>query len=201
MPPKTRKSKSSISRAPVPRRISPTDRASALERHSRKCVICRHRDCDAIETAFLYWQSPHIITRQFKLPDWRSIYRHAHATGLYQQRRHDLRSPLEKIIERSDEAEVRASDVIQAIRAYACLNDSGEWIEPASRVIHYSSGPRGVAAPPPASNAAEACDEVAEVIEDMPLPARSAARHNSESQDLHPCRPRNSSPSISGRVS
>jgi len=101
-------------------------------------------------TPFLYWQSPHIIARKFKLPDWRSIYRHAHATGLYEQRRQDFRSPLEKIIERSDEAEVRASDVIQAIRVYACLN------EPASRVIHYSRGPRGVAAPPPASNASTA---------------------------------------------
>jgi len=188
MSPKTRKSKSSIPLAPVPRKISPPDRASALERHSRKCVICRHRDCDAIEAAFLYWQSPHIITRKFKLPDWRSIYRHAHATGLYEQRRQDLRSPLEKIIERSDEVEVRASDVIQAIRAYACLNDSGEWVEPASRVIHYSSGPRGIAAPPPQSNAAKPCDEVVEVIEGMPLPANS-------------CRPQNSSPSISGRVS
>ena len=48
MSPKTRKSKSLIPLAPVPRKISPPDRASALQRHSRKCVICRHRDCDAI---------------------------------------------------------------------------------------------------------------------------------------------------------
>lgn len=201
MPPKTRKSKSPIPLSPVPRSISPLDRASALERHRRKCVICRHRDCAAIEAAFLYWQSPHIIARQFKLPDWRSIYRHAHATGLYEQRRQDLRSPLEKIIERSDEVEVRASDVIHAVRAYACLNDSGQWVEPARRVVHYSGGPRGIAAAHPESNPAKPCGEAVESIEVAPLPTGSAALYDSESQDLHPLPRPAVSPSPSGSVS
>lgn len=110
-------------------------RSPSLERHRRKCTVCKHADRDAIEEAFLHWLSPIFITEEFELPDWSTLYRHAHATGLFAQRRRNVRFALENIIERSDEVEVTAVDVVRAVRAYASLTDSGEWVEPASRII------------------------------------------------------------------
>jgi hypothetical protein len=111
----------------------------SLERHRRKCSVCKHAERDAIEEAFLHWISPDFITEEFKLPDWSSLYRHAHATGLFAQRRRNVRFALEEVIERSVEVETTAAGLVRVIRAYASLTDTGEWVEPASRVI-VSSG-------------------------------------------------------------
>ena len=111
----------------------------SLERHRRKCTLCKHAERDAIEEAFLHWLSPEFITKEFELPDWSTLYRHAHATGLFAQRRRNVRFALENVIERSVEVEITAAGLVRAIRAYASLTDSGEWVEPASRVI-VSSG-------------------------------------------------------------
>ncbi len=108
-------------------------RCPAPTRHSRKCTICNHRERAAIDAAFFHWENPKIIARWFRLADWRCIYRHGHATGLYDQRRQNLRSSLEGIIERAGEVDA-AGAVIQAIRMCACLNDSGQRVEPARRV-------------------------------------------------------------------
>jgi hypothetical protein len=32
-----------------------------LSRHQRKCCVCRHAERDAIEEAFIHWQSPNEI--------------------------------------------------------------------------------------------------------------------------------------------
>jgi len=128
-------------------------RSPSLERHRRKCTVCKHADRDAIEEAFLHWISPDFITEEFELPDWSSLYRHAHATGLFAQRRRNVRFALEDVIERSAEVEITAAGLVRAIRAYASLTDTGEWVEPASRVI-VSSGtdanPRSVSLTSPA---------------------------------------------------
>lgn len=114
-------------------------RSPSLERHHRKCTVCKHAERDAIEEAFLHWMSPEFITEEFELPDWSTLYRHAHATGLFAQRRRNVRFALENVIKRSVEVEITAAGLVRAIRAYASLTDSGEWVEPASRVI-VSSG-------------------------------------------------------------
>jgi len=111
----------------------------SLEHHRRKCTVCKHAERDAIEEAFLHWVSPEFITKEFELPDWSTLYRHAHATGLFAQRRRNVRFALENVIERSVEVEITAAGLVRAIRAYTSLTDSGEWVEPASRVI-VSSG-------------------------------------------------------------
>ena len=54
-----------------------TARRADLERHSRKCTICRHPDRDAIEHDFLHWCHPVDIAEEFGLADHSSIYRHA----------------------------------------------------------------------------------------------------------------------------
>ena len=61
-------------------------RASSLSYHERNCTICRHPDRDAIEEAFLQWRSVSNIRHEFHLPSRTSLYRHAHALGLFARR-------------------------------------------------------------------------------------------------------------------
>jgi len=124
-------------------------RVASLALHQRKCIICHHPDREEIEEMFLHWFSPATIYRRFLLRDRYSIYRHAHATGLYQRRRRNLRCALENIIERSDECPISSNGIVRAIKAYASLTDAGEWIEPPSRVIYTNAS----ATPAPAPNA------------------------------------------------
>ena len=133
MAPKTQTS-SLHSHSPVS--ASRRTRVASLALHQRKCIICHHPDREEIEEMFLHWFSPATIYRRFLLKDRYSIYRHAHATGLYQRRRRNLRCALENIIERSDECPISSNGIVRAIKAYASLTDAGEWIEPPSRVIY-----------------------------------------------------------------
>lgn len=109
-----------------------------LRRHRRKCVICRHKKREAIEEAFIHWHSPQYIAIGFRVSE-RTLYRHAHALDLFSRRQGKVRSALEHILERAEEAEVTADSVIRAVRAYACLHDDGRWVEPASNVVFSSS--------------------------------------------------------------
>jgi len=59
--------------------------------------------------------------------------------GLFERRRRRLRFSLELLIEQSERIVPTADSIVRAVRAYACLNDAGEWIEPASHVV-VSSG-------------------------------------------------------------
>jgi hypothetical protein len=104
-------------------------------RHERLCSICRHPERDAIEEAFLQWQRACDIFREFKLPSRTTVYRHAHAVGLFEQRARALRFVLENIMEESSACAPSADSIIRAVRAYSCLDDRGRWIEPPRRLI------------------------------------------------------------------
>lgn len=104
-------------------------------RHERLCSICRHPERDAIEEAFLQSQRACDIFREFKLPSRTSVYRHAHAVGLFEQRARALRFVLENIMEESSACAPSADSIIRAVRAYSCLDDRGRWIEPPRRLI------------------------------------------------------------------
>jgi hypothetical protein len=104
-------------------------------RHERLCSICHHPDREAIEEAFLQWRRPGDIRYEFKLPSRTTIYRHAHAVGLFEQRARALRYVLENIMEESSSCEPSADSIIRAVRAYSCLDDRGRWIEPPRRLI------------------------------------------------------------------
>lgn len=110
-----------------------------LAHHRLKCIICRHKKRGAIEEAFIHWGSPWFISLDFRVSK-RTLYRHAHAVGLFTRRREKLRFILEHILERAQEAQVRADTVIRALRAYTCLTDDGRWHEPPARVIFSSAG-------------------------------------------------------------
>lgn len=106
----------------------------SLSRHKAQCSICAHEKCAEMETAFMNWESPASITKQYGLADRTTVYRHAHALGLFEKRKRNVRAALERIIEKSGEVEVTASAVVAAIQAYAKINAQGQWIERSEHV-------------------------------------------------------------------
>ncbi len=121
------------------------------ERHSRKCAICHHPNRADIEEDFLCWRDADLIQKEYELPNYHTIYRHAHTHGLYERRRGNLRFAAELLIEHADQAQPDANVILRAIRACACINDRGEWVEPARRVIYSSRDQQAAAAPAPQS--------------------------------------------------
>ena len=106
----------------------------SLGRHRRNCKICIHEKCVDIEADFVNWKSPAAIAKDFKLKSRMNVYRHAHALGLFEKRRRNLRAVLERIIERVDEVEVNASAIISAVQALAKINIQGQWVEKTEHV-------------------------------------------------------------------
>jgi hypothetical protein len=98
-------------------------------RHEKFCTICKHPRRDQIEADFIGWHSAAKIARNYRLSDRSSVYRHAHAFGLFTKRRRNVRAALEHIIERAGEVEVNASSVVAAVQAYSKINAQGQWID------------------------------------------------------------------------
>ncbi|HEV2617455.1 MAG TPA: hypothetical protein VGU63_12695 [Candidatus Acidoferrales bacterium] len=111
------------------------DRTIDFGRHAVQCRICNHPERASIEFDFLNWRNPWDIVKSYELRNISTVYRHAHATGLFGRRRLNLRFALERMVERVAEVPVTASSVIRAVRAIASINDAGQWTEPSSRVI------------------------------------------------------------------
>jgi hypothetical protein len=101
----------------------------SLGRHKRNCSVCAHQQREEIESAFIGWRSPAAIAEDYGLADRASVYRHAHALGLFQKRQRNVRTALERIIEKAGEVDVTASAVVAAVQAYAKINSAGEWID------------------------------------------------------------------------
>lgn len=116
-----------------------------LARHQSHCNVCRHPNREAIEHDYLEWRCPSEIAIDYGLSDRTSIYRHAHATGLLLLRRRTYRASLERIMECAEQADVTAAAVVLAVRAYARINDDGQWVEPP----HTIRVARADAEPPP----------------------------------------------------
>ncbi len=115
---------------PTPRALPDGERPVNLGRHQRLCKICRHPDRHWIEDDFLRWRSPAQIAEQYELADAVSIYRHAHALGLFALRKRNLRSALELIIEQAEEIPISPGALVRAIHVYARIDDDGHWVEP-----------------------------------------------------------------------
>jgi hypothetical protein len=109
-------------------RASRSERTESPSHHARKCTICSHPDREDIDDAFLRWRDPRSIVREFGLAHHSTIYRHAHATGLVQQRKANLYTALEYIIEKAQSIKPSASAVIAAVRI--CAQMDGLWTEP-----------------------------------------------------------------------
>ena len=80
------------------------------------------------------WRRPRGIAEVYRLTG-DSLYRHAVAFDLYSQRRNNLRSVLDNIMERGIETEITGETILGAVKAYTSLDDSNRWIEPATNVI------------------------------------------------------------------
>jgi hypothetical protein len=97
-------------------------------RHEAQCSICKHAQREEIEHEFVSWASTTKMAEAYGVSR-DSIYRHAHVTGLFPKRQHNVRAALEKIIEKSGEVDVNAAAVVSAVSAYARINANGLWIE------------------------------------------------------------------------
>lgn len=106
----------------------------ALARHRRKCQICRHPEREMIEREYRDWFGPLAIARSYGIPE-RALFRHLEATGLTSSRRKNLRSALERVLERGVETEIDGATIIQAVKAYCCLTAENKWLEPAKNVV------------------------------------------------------------------
>ena len=105
-----------------------------LGRHRAECKIRAHSQREEIESDFINWRSPAVIAKSYKLSNRASVYRHAHAYGLFFKRQRNVRAALEKIIERAGEVEVNAAAVVSAVGAYARINAAGQWIDRSEHV-------------------------------------------------------------------
>jgi len=119
----------------------PKPKLEVPERHKRKCVICRHPEREKIETAFLDWQSPAVIALQFGLPDPRSIYRHTHATGLYELRRLKFCCAVDMMIESVHSLAPNYDAVLRAVCAAGHMDGVGKRNSPSPRVAISSNEP------------------------------------------------------------
>ena len=102
-------------------------------RHRTICKVCNHDKRDEIEQDWLSWGNTSRIAEEYGLTR-DSLYRHAHACGLFEKRGKSLKKALERIIEHAETVEVNASAVVSAIQAYAKINDAGKWIERSENV-------------------------------------------------------------------
>src|SRR5215467_3851693 len=103
-------------------------------RHAAECKICAHAHRHEIERDFINWHSPASIAKQYGLRNRSTVYRHAHAVGLFPKRERNVRAALEKIIERAGEVDVTASAVVAAIQAYSKINAAGQWVDRSEHV-------------------------------------------------------------------
>ena len=94
-------------------------------RHAAECKICAHSQREEIERDFINWR-PASIAKHYKLANRASVYRHAHAFGLFPKRQRNVRAALGNIIERAGEVEVTAPGVVAAVQAYSKINASGQ---------------------------------------------------------------------------
>jgi len=106
----------------------------SLGRHEQNCKICEHPDRENIERDFIAWRSPITITKEYKLSNRATVYRHAHAFGLFVKRQRNIRAALERIIERTDNVQVNASAVVAAVVAYSKINSDGRFVERSERI-------------------------------------------------------------------
>ena len=109
--------------------MNPIEKPVNLGRHKRNCSVCAHAQREGIESDFISWRSPAAIAAEYGLGDRTSVYRHAHALGLFAKRQKNIRAALERIIEKAGEVEVTASAVVQAIATYSKINAAGQWID------------------------------------------------------------------------
>jgi hypothetical protein len=136
-----------------------------IERHARKCSICKHPYRQQIDESFLHSRSPQTIMHCFGIKTETTIYHHAPAFNFFALRNRNLQSALANIIEDVDTCNFTGTEMLDAVRALAHLTEDGRWIHPTSKSeVMYSMQrlPAAQAALPAHTNAlpAGADDEI-----------------------------------------
>jgi hypothetical protein len=108
------------------------------ERHQRLCTICNHEDREEIDQEFLDWIHPENTAEHYDI-EWRAIYRHAHATGLFAARERNFRLALGHVVEQAMYIKPTVEGLLRAIRAFSSLDRDGRWTEIPTHVV-VSSG-------------------------------------------------------------
>jgi hypothetical protein len=106
-------------------------RRPSLAMHAGQCTICRHPQRADLEREFLDWRSPRDIAREYGLGSHTTVYRHAHALGLFDRRHRTLRFALGRLIEQVGDVKPTAASIVSAIRLLAKLNTRQKWTEEA----------------------------------------------------------------------
>jgi hypothetical protein len=113
---------------------------TSLDLHQARCQICNSDDLEEIDEAFVSWENVRQMAHDHKI-DRRAIYRHAHATGLYDRRDRNIRRALGRIIHEADASAPSADSVIRAIKMLTHVNSRGQWVNPSTRVVFSSETP------------------------------------------------------------
>lgn len=118
------------------KRTTPCTRrnSASFRRHARKCTVCKHKERAEIELDFLHWHTASNIAADHGLETW-AIYRHAHASGLFEERMLNMRYAAIHIVEWADSVKPSAMAVLHAMRACTLINDEGKWIDPPKRIV------------------------------------------------------------------
>ena len=130
------------------RRLQKQLQVLLLERHSRRCIICHHPEREAIEEEFVHWRAPWKLAQDYKLSDYRTVYRHARAAGLLLQRRERLHSALDAFVESVDDVTFTGDTILRAMRAYSCIDSHGRWTEIPTQVQFSTSNDSHPPEPP-----------------------------------------------------
>ncbi len=141
------------------RRLQKQLQALLLERHSRRCIICHHPEREAIEEEFVHWRAPWKLSQDYKLNDYRTVYRHARAAGLLLQRRERLHSALDAFVESVDDVTFTGDTILRAMRAYSCIDSHGRWTEIPTQV-QFSTSTDAHPPQPPARTSNVASDVI-----------------------------------------
>jgi len=120
--------------APLERDSVKNPKHISVGRHRKSCSVCAHAQREEIERDFISWRSPIAIAQEYGLADRASVYRHARAYGLFAKRQRDVRTALERIIEKAGDVDVTAAAVVAAVQAYSKINAAGQWIDRSEHV-------------------------------------------------------------------
>jgi hypothetical protein len=99
-----------------------------MARHSRDCRICHHPAREAIEHAFVSWESPSAIAKSYRL-NRSTLYLHARALGLLDARDKNVRAALSKFIERCHRVRPTASAFVSAVVALSKFDKEGHTVD------------------------------------------------------------------------
>ena len=114
------------------------DRASSLKRHEAQCSICQSTYRKEFEENFLRWSTA---------ADWSrwgfekyTVYRHAHALGLFEKRRENYKSALERILETGSQTYTTAGNVVAAAKVLLELREKEEKAQRKAQETFANSG-------------------------------------------------------------